>query len=272
MDTLGIERLCVFGMPPVEFVHLAADLNCRYIAIALTPTTYNPHGYPLWSLRDDAKLRREMNAAMRDRGVSISLLEGFGVQPGKDVRDYAADLAILRELGGTRINATSVDRDLSRTFDQFASLAELAGEFGIETDIEVSAGPIKTLEIALRAVRHVNRPDFRLLIDTMHYIRRNCGTVQQLAAVDPAQIGYVQLCDAPVTPAFDNYIEEALHERRVPGTGDLPLLEMLRVLPPGLVIGLEVPQRSLVEAGYDTRERVSRCVEATRAYLAQLDT
>ena len=33
MSRIGIERLCVFAMPPVQFVHLAADLQYRYTAI-----------------------------------------------------------------------------------------------------------------------------------------------------------------------------------------------------------------------------------------------
>ena len=35
MDRLGIEMLCVFGMPPVEYVHLVADLGCRYITTGM---------------------------------------------------------------------------------------------------------------------------------------------------------------------------------------------------------------------------------------------
>jgi hypothetical protein len=37
MNRIGIERLCVFGMPPVEFVTLAADLGCSFVGIGLTP-------------------------------------------------------------------------------------------------------------------------------------------------------------------------------------------------------------------------------------------
>jgi hypothetical protein len=34
-ERLGIEFLSVFGLPPVEFVNLAADLGCRYISTGL---------------------------------------------------------------------------------------------------------------------------------------------------------------------------------------------------------------------------------------------
>jgi hypothetical protein len=65
-------------------------------------------------------------------------------------------------------------------------------------------------------------------------------------------------------------MDEALYERMVPGTGELPLLDILTALPEGVVIGLEVPQRSLAEAGVGPHERVARCLEATRGLLARI--
>ena len=86
MERLGIEPLSVMGLPPVSFVNLAADLGLNYIAIAMSAMP-NPYGYPPFSLMDDASLRRQTIAAMRDRGVSISLGDGFVVREGVDMRD-----------------------------------------------------------------------------------------------------------------------------------------------------------------------------------------
>lgn len=110
MNRLGIELLCVFGMSPVEHVALAADLGCGSISTGLTQLPFNPHGHPAWSLRDDPALRREMVAAMRDRGISIALGEGIGVRLGMDVRDRATDLDLMVELGVRRINAPGAGR------------------------------------------------------------------------------------------------------------------------------------------------------------------
>src|ERR1700681_730537 len=109
MSRLGIENISVFGLPPVEFVNLAADLGCQHISTGLTSFGYNPHNYRSFSLRDDAALRHDMLAAMRDRGVTISLGEGLTVRKGGDVRDYASDLDIMCELGVERINTVSMD-------------------------------------------------------------------------------------------------------------------------------------------------------------------
>ena len=226
IERIGIERLCVFSLPPVEFVNLTADLGCRYIGIGFAPMDYNPHGYARWSLREDRGLRRDMLAAMRARDVSISLLEGFAVRKNVDVSKHAADLEIAAELGACRINVVSVDRDVQRSFDQFAKLTDMATPFGIETTTEIGAGPVSNLAAALAAVRHVDKPNFRLLIDTMHFARSG-GTAADIATLDPDTIGYVQLCDVPLVSTFSSYMDEALHERMVPGTGELPLLDIL---------------------------------------------
>lgn len=271
MNRLGIENISVFALPPVEFVNLAADLGCRSISIGLEPIDYNPHGYPRFSLREDKALRREMIAAMRDRGVSISLGEGFTVRPGVDVCEQrAADLEVMCELGVKRINTVSMDPDLARTFDQFAALVELAAGVDVEVTTELAPGlTIADLPTALAAVRHVGRRNFRLLIDTMHVVRSGSGAAD-LAKIEPDLIGYIQLSDAPLTSRFATYFEEAMFERMSPSSGELPLLDVLRALPRELPVGIEVPLRSQAEAGLGPRERLGPVVEAARRLLSQL--
>jgi hypothetical protein len=66
----------------------------------------------------------------------------------------------------------------------------------------------------------------------------------------------------------DNYPEESLFERMVPGEGELPLRDILAVLPPGLVIGLEVPMRTAAEAGIGPQDRLQRCVDGVHRLLS----
>lgn len=271
LDRLGIEQLSVFALPPVDFVNLAAALGCSCISTGLTGIGYNPHGYPAFSLRDDGVMRREMRAAMRDRGVAISLGEGCIIRPDKDIRDAAADMDIMQELGVERLNTVSMDPDLNRSLDQLAQFAEMAGERGMLSTIELCpALTINNLDAALAAVRHVGRRDFSLLLDTMH-LGRSGATAAEVGALDPALIGYVQLCDAPRTPSEPNYLKEATFERMVPGEGDMPLRAYLAAMPPGVTIGLEVPLSSQAEAGDGPEIRMRRCVDAARRLLAEVE-
>jgi sugar phosphate isomerase/epimerase len=270
MDRLGIGFLGGFGLPPVEFVNLTADLGCRYMSAVVTGLPLVPLGYQPYSLKDDATLRRDVLATMRHRGVAISLGDGFLVLPGAEMGTFAGDLDALAELGVPRINVVSLDPDLARTFDQFASLTELAAQRGIQTVVEPVPGlTVGDLPTALAAREHVARPDFRLLIDTMHLVRSGSGAAD-VAAIDPDHIGYAQINDTTLRPRLDNYMEEAMFERMVPGEGELPLHDILSALPADVVIEIEVPRRSLALAGVSPIDRLRPCVEASRRLLAEV--
>ncbi|OCB31775.1 xylose isomerase [Mycobacterium malmoense] len=270
IDRLGIGMLSVFGLPPVELVNLAGDLGCRFVSAALQGMPLVPLGYPRFSLIDDAGLRQAVLAAMDDRGVRISLGDGFLVLPGADVRALRGDLDVLAELGVPRINVVSLDPDVPRSFDQFAALTDLAAELGIQTLVEPVPGlTVGDLPTAIAAVEHVARPDFRLLIDTMHVVRSG-SSAADLAAIDPARIGYAQLNDTTLRPRTENYMEEAMFERMVPGEGELPLRSILSVLPSDIVIELEVPRRQLALAGVSPIDRMRPCVEAARRLLSEI--
>jgi sugar phosphate isomerase/epimerase len=270
MDQLGIGFLSVFALPPAELVDLAADLGCHYISTVVQGQPLVPLGFRSYSLRDDAALRKDLLAAMKHRGVTISLGDGFLVLPGAEMRSFATDLDVLAELGVPWINAVSLDPDLSRTFDQFAALTELAAQRNIRTAVEPVPGlTVGDLATALAAVDHVGRSDFRLLIDTMHLVRSGSGAAS-LAAIDPDYIGYAQLNDTTLEPRVDNYMEEAMFERMIPGEGELPLRDILSAFPPGIVIELEVPQRSLALAGVSPIDRLRPCVEAARRLLSEI--
>lgn len=263
MSRLGVEQLTVLGLTPLEFVPLVADLGCNCISTGLSGMP----GYAPFSLRDDKVLRRELSAALRDRGVSISLGEGCIVRPDRDFRDMAGDLDIFQELGTERINTVSMDPDLGRSLDQFGVLAEMSAARGMKSSIELCPVlTINTLASAVAAVRHVSRKDFTLLLDTLH-LGRSGATADELAALDPAMIGYIQLSDAPLNPTNPSYMDEATFDRMVPGEGELPLRDYLSVLPRDVVVSLEVPSRALARAGLSPRDRLERCVVAARALL-----
>jgi sugar phosphate isomerase/epimerase len=266
VDRLGIESLTVFALPPVDLVHVAADLGCRNISIGPQSFSANPEGYPSWSLREPA-YRREMKAALRERGVSIALGQGFAIAPGREIRDAAGDLDFMCELGVTRICSVSLDPDLDRTLDQMAACAEMAEAVGVEIVVEFVPGLVlPDLPSTLAALRHVGRKNVRVLIDTMHLIRSG-GTAADVAALDPDLIGYAQLCDAPLVPEIPDYMVEAVTERMVPGEGELPLAAIVAALPADVIVGIEIPLLKRALAGEGPRERTHDCVQGARAVL-----
>jgi sugar phosphate isomerase/epimerase len=268
MDRLGIEMLSVFGMPPIEYVNLTADLGCRYITTGMVGfAPVKALNYQPFSLRDEPRLRKDLLAVMNDRGVSISLGEGLLIAAGVDVRSYANDLDVMAELHIPRINTVSLEPDRARALDELAVLTALAAERGIATCVEPVVGlSIADLPSAIAAVEYVDRDEISLLIDTMH-VARFGASADDLRAIPAERIGYIQLSDTTMHKRMEHYAEEAMFERMVPGEGELPLLDMLTALPEDLVVGLEIPMRSRAEAGISAPERLLPCIESARSLL-----
>jgi sugar phosphate isomerase/epimerase len=271
---LGLEMLTLLGMPPVEYIKLAAELGCREVSTGLTGLPLAMFGlndvlYPDWSLRDDPVLRREMKAAMDDTGVRIGLAEGYRASAAEDVRASAGDLDLVAELGALRLNAICMEDDLDMAKDKLAVLAEMTAERGMMFTIEFFPPTgITSLETALEVCAHIgtlpNGGKARVLLDTTHLFRTG-GTVEQVAALDPDLLGYCQLSDARLAPYDENYMNDAMFARTVPGEGQLPLRELIAVLPKDLTISLEVPRLEDLRAGMTPRDHAARCVAAARS-------
>jgi sugar phosphate isomerase/epimerase len=271
MRELGIDFISVLGMPPVDFIELAADLGCSFVSMAPAPITPNPYAFPKWSLLDDLKLRRATLVAMRARGVRLAVGEGFFVMPGVDMGDTVPKLDLMRELGATSINAVSMEPDQARAVDQLGKLMELATARGLKTSLEfVPVLAIATLPQALATIRQVGKPGLTVVIDAMHLVRGG-SSPEDLAAVDPGLIGHAQICDAPREFTREGYAHEATCERRIPGQGDLPLVSIIKALPRHLPLGIEAPSHSAAQAGINVRTHMRQCVDATRRLLAHAE-
>ena len=269
MNRIGIDALSVFGLPPVDYVNLAADLGCPTVSMGMAGVGPNLSESPPWTLHDPA-LRAETGKALRDRGVTIALAEGFVILPNKNARDFAADLDAMAELGAERISTLAIAVDKRKALDELAELAGMAAKVGIRPVIEfVPIFTLATLANALEALRHIGDGRSGLLVDCMH-LNRSGASADDLSAIDPELIGYLQLCDAPLVPSDPDYMHEAMYDRKIPGEGELPLLDILRAVPRDCPIGLEIPLEARLRAGEDARQRMSACLAAARGLVDQL--
>jgi sugar phosphate isomerase/epimerase len=270
MNRLGLDGQTMFGMPPLEHIRLAADLGCGHISAGLGPVPWKLDRFPQWSLRDNARLRREIVAEMRDRNVVFAQGEGCIVRAGRDVRDYANDLDLFAELGAIQISTVTMEPDASRAQAQLAVLAEMVEQRGMETILEFAPPhSINTFEKALAVIRNIATPKLRLTIDAMHFFRSG-GSVDQLALAGGNCIGHVQLCDVPLSATTEDYYQEACFERRLPGEGDLPLRALLAALPTNVRVGLEIPMRARIDAEASLEALVARAVTLARDLLDAL--
>ena len=268
MDRLALEFISALGMPPVQYVELAARLGVGKIGLAPSPIAANPHGYPAWDLRSNPVLLRETRAALGINGVVISLGEGFLIMPGMEIADAAATMDVMAELGAPMVNCIVMEQDRARAFDQFAQYAQMAATRGMLAALEYMPmmWPIDIHEAAA-FVADSGAANARVLIDAMHFYRGG-SQAADLARVEPALIGYVQICDVPMPATNPDYGMEARDNRLAPGDGDLPLAELLAALPRDVTIGLELPMAARAEAGMGPEERLAPAIAEARALLS----
>lgn len=266
-DRIAIEFISAFGMPPLDYVALADELGCRHIGFALAPFTANPHNYPAWSLRDDKALRRAFKKALVDHDVSVSLGEGFLCRPDVPVANMAGDLDLMAELGAETVNILSLDPERARSIEALATFTQMAKARGLQATLEFMPGMVfGDLATASAAVREIDAPNFRLLLDAMHVFRSGATKVD-LDALDPPLIGYVQLCDVPLVSTYASYGEEARDNRLPLGAGELPWADLAAITPPNIIAGIETPMLDAARAGIGPRDRLAPSVAKVRDLL-----
>jgi len=114
--------------------------------------------------------------------------------------------------------------------------------FGARVALEFFAWcAVPTMSDALTLLDAVADPRLSLLVDSFHV---GCGaaTLSELASVDPARLGYVQLADVKLPPPLDLQAASS-HQRLLPGAGDIDLdafMTTLRALGFDGIVSLEV--------------------------------
>jgi sugar phosphate isomerase/epimerase len=80
----------------------------------------------------------------------------------------------------------------------------------------------------------------------------------------------MHICDAPAAPPSDTaaMLNEARTIRDLPGEGELPLVPLLRALPAGLTVSVELGMHN---RGFDADTRARLGAEATRRIIALAD-
>lgn len=240
-------KLC---LDPLNFPQLDARAmmgvaaEAGYACVGLT--LLNAMTGRLDSLIDRPDQMREAKAWLTDQALQVHNLECFNLVPDLKVDALQPVLDAGAQLGARE--ATAIiwgNPDHADALMRYRRLCDIAQDFGIRINIEFMAisSDMATLDQAVRFVREADRSNSGILVDLLHLMRSG-GSIDALTALDPALIGYAQLCDAPSERIEERLMDEAGAERLDPGMGGLPVRDFLTMLPSDMVVGLEVPQHS----------------------------
>jgi sugar phosphate isomerase/epimerase len=210
---------------------------------------------------------------MRDNGVLVLDIGVVRLSRATDVHAFEPIFESAARLGARHAMVNGDEPDHGMLAALLARLCELARPFGLTMNLEATPwSGVRTLADAVSVVRAADRPEARVLVDTIH-VDRSGGTPADIAAVPAALITHAQLCDGygPRPQDFETMIYQARNERRFPGEGNLDIHGMLRALPPGIPLSLEVPCRTLARR-LSPLELAKRGRAAVESLLASLGT
>jgi sugar phosphate isomerase/epimerase len=261
---LGLAHFSVIGVPPLELVGLAADIGYAAIGLRLHPAF---PGAQTYEVPAGGELSREMQRRMQGEGVSVYDIEFVTIDADFSASALKPMLEAAHALGAQRLSVCGDDPDQSRLVANFAALCDLAAEFDMGVDLECMAWrAVSSLAIAVQVVEEAACPNGGVLVDALH-LSRTGGAPAALRDLAPGLIQNAQLCDARAERPLGNeaIIREARSQRLLPGTGALPLRELVAALPDHAVLSVEVP----LSGGVTAEDHARRLFDATRDLLAR---
>ncbi len=256
---LGLGHFTFLELPPAELVRLARRSGFAFVGLRFHPVS---PGALNW-LPDVAGLR-ELARVMQGEGIGLYDIETIVIDEALDPEILVPAMEAASALGGKRVNVCAdVFPALAETF---VRIGELAAAQGLGIDLECMAWRgINTPRACLDLIATSGAPNAAYLVDALHHSRCG-GTASDIAEMPAGLVVSAQLCDAPATAPSgkDALLAEARGGRLLPGEGGLDLAGIVRALPAGTVVSVELPSAS------DTRpplERARAIHAATSALL-----
>lgn len=263
---MSLAALTVLELSPPEMVEVAARAGYSHVGLRLEPATPEEHHFPLVR---DADLRRQTAARLRDTGIKVLDVEILRLKPETRVTEFEALLAVGAQLGATELLVAGNDPDEARQTENFAALCDLAAPYGLHPHLEFMPWTdAKNLAQAARIVANADRANGCVLVDAFHFDR--CASrLEDLRQLPAWRTRYAQLCDVAGPRPHDmaEILRQARNERRFPGEGDCDLLGLLRSLPAGLPLSLEIPTRQLLEQGVSALQRAQWALQKAHQVL-----
>lgn len=244
---LVLAHLTLPHLLPPDFISIAAETGFQGVSLRLIPAS-PPEEEQLPMFGSSPLLARTIEQ-MEATGVYVNDIEVLKIVPDIDLAALERVLETAARLQACFLTVVAPDHVEGRVADRLAAVAELSASYGLATALEcMTFMGIKTLAQGQRVVDLSGRSDVSLIIDPLHLDRAG-DSPGNVARLTPERIAWVQLCDAGARPDVTDteaLIDEARGNRLVPGSGTLPLSEIMAAVPDHVPVSLEVPTRGMI--------------------------
>ncbi|WP_296744769.1 sugar phosphate isomerase/epimerase [Mesorhizobium sp.] len=142
--------------------------------------------------------------------------------------------ALCAELGcrSISLNATFPlgSLPLEAIIEDYAAICEASARFDLDCSLEfIPLWGVPTLDMAWRIVQGAGASNGGLVFDTWHFVRGR-SDLADLKAIPGDKIHCVQLNDGPLELPAGVSIKDDCYDRKFPGDGQFPNVEIVRVL------------------------------------------
>jgi sugar phosphate isomerase/epimerase len=227
-------------MAPPDALVLAQKLGYQAIGVRIAPAAPGGDFSPL---TEDPAMLRDTVARIQDTGVPVFDVEIARLNENFHADQFKRFLETAGTLGARAILVAGDDPDEGRLTASYAAFCDAAAPFNLTADLEFMPWTaVRDARSALRIITNADRPNGRVLVDSLH-AGRSTTTLADLAAIPGSRLSYAQLCDAPgeVPTTQEGLIHTARCARLLPGEGGIDLVGIVRQLPADLPLSLEIP-------------------------------
>lgn len=237
---------------PAEVVDAAAEAGFPAVGVWFDPPTWSP------------QVLRAVAARLAFHGLIALDVEPIMLGSADDHGEAIVDAAI--ELGARHVLVASREADNGAVAARLAALAGRLEGSAVTLVLEfLPALGVRSFAQASAIVDSVAHPAVGVLVDALHLARAG-ESPEALRSAPAGRLPYLQLCDAGVPPndlSPMGLIREALHERLLPGEGELPLERLLAEVPE-VPISFEVRSAWLRDTYPDPVERAHAVFASVR--------
>jgi sugar phosphate isomerase/epimerase len=214
---------------------VAAAVAGQYDAISIWPQDVE-------RARTEGLELADIRSFLADNGLVVSDVDpllGWSdlvlPRPGEAMFDLAPEesfYVIGEALGARSINVVQgfgSTLDLDRAAEDLARVCRRAAEHGLLVTFEFLPWTgVPNVTICLDLLERTGCENATIMFDSWHWFR-GARDLDALRAIPGDRIGSTQFNDAPLTPS-KNLSAEAMSARLSPGEGEIPLVELVRVL------------------------------------------
>lgn len=244
---------------PEQTVAAASESGWPAVGIWYDPATWTP------------ATTIEIRDRIADAGLVALDIEVVWLKPGPDDPAHFVAIDAGAAIGARNVLVVSSEPEPARTAEKLGRLSDHAAGAEMRVCLEFAAfTTVGNLPSALSLLDQAGCENVGLLIDPLH-LARTGGSPADLAAIDPHRFPYAQFCDAlasgPPPSDVPAIIHEALDLRLMPGDGELPLTDLLEVLPCDTPLSVELRSAALRDGYPDATERARALLTATQRWL-----